>query len=338
MVAEPSAERLVVSPGPLHQVERLPGFLDDDSKSDQALLLIGTNDSHDFSPTPSGLGCEQLGSCDGTYKSLMELVIEDLKAAGREMIYVGMLPPTCGTKPGDPYPDPLNLAESPRIARIVEYNKVITKSLMSMPGVRPGPDFFSCFLSPTANRFSLFRDTLHPNKLGYVFMAALWRDAILNDHREEKVGPCTAPIYVLESLDSYRHGHKQDLLEAKDPYYTDESFTLTNIPDELANGIWVLQANADKSNDEPDFLAFDVGPIPVTVYIAYDPSGKPPNSASHSFEDVKLGSALAVSDPAVGAFATAKAVGVTGTVVIGGNQTGNDSVSPQQGYLVVVVP
>jgi lysophospholipase L1-like esterase len=345
MLTEESGERTEVfnkgHPGDRvwkSRAERLPGFFDDESKADRALLLIGTNDSHEFYPTLSGLGCGGSVSCDGTYKSLMESVIDDLKGAGRETIYVGMLPPTWGLVSAEPYPDPLDLAASPRNARIYEYNLVISDTLLKIPGVRPGPDFFSCFLSPTVNRYSLFTDTLHPNKLGYVFMAALWRNAVLGNYREPQTSPCTAPIYVLESLDPYVHGHKQDLLEVDDEYYTDESFTLTHIPDELVNGIWIIQANADKNNSEPDFLNFDSGTTPVTVYIAYDPQGEPPKSTSHSFDNVRLGTPLVVTDPDVGEFAIYKAVDVTGLVAIGGNQSGNYSESQQQGYLVIVVP
>jgi len=267
----------------------------------------------------------------------MRSIIRDLRGVGRDIIYVGLLAPVWGSKLDKPYADPLDLPAAARNARIVEYNQVIIEDLLALPGVRPGPDFFSCFLTPTRNRFSLFKNTLHPNKLGYVFMAALWRDAITGEIPIQPAASCPSPVYVLESLDPYAHGHKQNLLEEGDAYYTDESFILTAIPSELANGIWVSQANADRDNRNENFLTFDVGRDPVSVYIAYDPSGDPPLSSSHVFTPATLSADLVVSDPRVGAFSIAKASGVTGMVGIGGNGSASDG-APQQGYVVIVVP
>jgi hypothetical protein len=133
------------------------------------------------------------------------------------------------------------------------------------------------------------------------------------------------------------HGHKQNLLEEGDEYYTDEAFILTNIPSELANGIWVSQANADRGNRDEEFLTFDAGQSPVSVYIAFDPAGNPPLALSHVFEAVTLSADLTVSDPGVGALSIVKASGVTGWVSIGGNSSASNA-TPQQGYVVVVVP
>ena len=306
------------------------------SKSMRTLLMIGTNDSNVFNPTPSGQGCTGV-ACSNTYKEHLHSAVQSLREAGRETIYIGVLSPVWGTELDEPYVDPLNLAAAPRNARIVGYNQVIVDELLVLPDIQPGPDFFSCFLAPGVNRFSLFEDTLHPNKLGYLFMAALWRDAITEASVLPPVEHCPSPIYILESLDPYVHGHKQNLLEEGDAYYTDESFVLTSVPGELANGIWVTQANADKSNRDDGFLTFDAGQAPVSVYIAYDPAGNPPLSLSHSFTPVTLSAELLVSDPRVGAFSLVKAGAVTGKVSIGGNRSAS-SAAPQQGYVVIVVP
>ena len=319
------------------RIQQMQGFVDDKSRSSRALLLIGTNDSNEFKPTPSGLGCTGI-ACANTYKRHMQLFIQGLQAAGRERIYVGLLTPVWGPDPKNPpYENPLDFSEALRNKRIVEYNQVITDELWASPDVEPGPDFFSCFLTPTVNRFSLFEDTLHPNTLGYVFMAALWRDAITEKPGVLPVDSCAAPVYILESLDPYVHGHKQNLLAEGDEYYTDESFVLTNIPIELADGIWVTQANADNANRDESFLTFDVGQAPVSVYIAHDPAGNPPLSLSHRFSPIALSDELRVSDPGLGAFSLAKAQGVTGVVNIGGNKSASGA-APQQGYVVIVVP
>lgn len=318
------------------RVERIPELIDAGNRSSQALLLIGTNDSNDFHPTPSGRGCVA-EACGNTYKGMMRSIIQSLEEAGMETIYVATLPPAWGSRLDSPYANPLDLSAASRNARIVEFNDVIIRELLALPGVESGPDFFSCFLTPTVNRFSLFKDTLHPNALGYVFMAALWRDTLTGVSAAAPLEACPAPIYILESLDPYAHGHKQDLLEVGDTYYTDESFVLDGVPSELANGIWVTQANSDWNNRDENFLTFDVGQTPVSVYIAHDPGGIPPRSSSHEFRPVTLATGLIVSDPKVGALSLVRAVGVTGTVSIGGNRSGFGA-PPQQSYVAVVVP
>jgi hypothetical protein len=183
----------------------------------------------------------------------------------------------------------------------------------------------------------MFEDVLHPNALGYAFMAALWHDAITGAPVVPPVDPCASPIYILESLDPYVHGHKQNLLEVGDRYYTDASFTLSSIPAELADGVWVSQANADNANSDASFLNFDAGAAPVTVYIAYDPAGDPPTSTTHVFTAAALSGPLNVSDASVGTFSIVRATGVTGAVSIGGNKSGVNP-APQNGYVVIVVP
>ena len=343
MLAEKTGERIEVfnkgHPGDRvekSRVDRFAGLLDDESRSDRALLLIGTNDSNEFNPTPSGLGCTGW-SCNDTYNGEMRSVIQGLRESGRETIYVAVLAPVWGTELDEPYVDPLNMSAAPRNARIIEYNQVIIDELLEIPGVRAGPDFFTCFLTPTVNRFSLFEDTLHPNKLGYTFMAALWRDAITGAPVVPPLVSCPSPIYILESLDPYVHGHKQNLLEEGDEYYLDESFVLTSIPRELVDGIWVTQANADKGSRDKGFLTFDTGEASVSVYVAYDPAGTPPRSTSHQFVPVTLSTDLATNDPSVNTFSIVKATGVTGQVRLGGNKSGLGS-APQQGYVVIVVP
>jgi len=324
------------------RIERLPSILERNRipRSNRALLLIGTNDSNDFQPTASGLGCVG-GDCNGTYKGHMQFAITDIKGAGRSPVYVGILPPVWGSSFATPYPDPLDFPAASRNERVVEYNRVITEELSTIAGVIIGPDFFSCFLTPTVNRFSLFEDTLHPNALGYAFMAALWRDAIVGGGVVAPVDPCPSPIYIVEIPDPYTHGHKQNLLEAGDEYYLDSSFSLTNVPDELTDGVWVSQNNADRTNADASFLSFDAGPNPVTVYIAYDSTGGggPPTSSTHAFAALgaPLSSDLTVSDPALGTFSLVEAANVTGSVTIGGTMSDGSGIA-RKAYLVVVVP
>jgi lysophospholipase L1-like esterase len=302
---------------------RLATIVERNPESDRALLLLGTNDSNDFNTTPTT-----------ELVSTLQAIIDELHANGRDTVHIALLPPAWGRITSEVYEDPLSPSAT-RNQTIIDYNNAI-RSLVPQPGVQLGPDFFSCFLTPTVNRFSLFEDSLHPNALGYAFMAALWRDAIMAGPIDPPVDPCLPAIYVLGSLDPYAHGHKQTLLEKGDEYYTDESFVLTNVPAELEAGIWVLQRNSDNLNADPDFLSFDAGSQPVSVYIAFDPAGSPPTSSTHSFTPVTLSEPLAVSDLSVGELDVMLAANVTGTVVIGGNKSGL-APAAQQGYVVIVV-
>lgn len=306
-------------------------------RSNRALVMLGTNDSNVGSPEPSGAGC--VGeACNGTYKGYMTDLITQLQGAGRDTVYLSILPPVFGDNTGVIYPDPLAaLPSAERNNRIQEYNQVIINELAILPGVELGPDLFSCFLTPTVNRFSLFEDSLHMNSLGYALVAALWHDAITAGPVIPPMDPCPSPIYILEDLDPYTHGFKQNLLEEGDQYYRDEVFTLTNVPAELADGVWVTPRNADNTNADADFLSFDAGPNPVTVYIAYDPAGSPPSSSTHAFSAVTPSSDLTVSDPSVGTFSLVQSTNVTGLVTIGGTLSTDPGIA-RQAYLVIVVP
>jgi len=317
------------------QEKRFRDYLKNNTATDRALLLLGTINSSAFNTTPSGEGCTGT-ACNQTFKGDLLAVIALLRENGRDLIHVARIPPVWGPNDESLYEDPLE-ESAKRNRSILEYNRVITHEIANHPNVRLGPDFFSCFLTPTVNRFSLFDTHIHPNALGYVLMAALWRDAITTEQVVPPVDACVAPIFILESLDSYVHGHKQNLLDVGDKYYTDEPFTLTSIPSELANGIWVSQANADNSNTDASYLNFDAGASPVFIYIAYDSAGSPPTSKTHQFRPTTLSSKLIVSDPLVDTFSIVMATGVTGMVVIGGNRS-NPAAAPQQGYVVIVVP
>jgi lysophospholipase L1-like esterase len=304
--------------------QRLFSIIERNPESDRALVTLGTNDSNNFNTT---------STTDLT--ATLQDVIDTLHANGRDTVYLSLLPPAWGrNNSSEPYPDPLALTAT-RNQTIISYNSAI-QGMLPQSGVLLGPDLFSCFLTDTVNRFSLFKDNLHPNALGYVFMAELWNQAITSGPVIPPVDPCPSPIYILESLDPYTHGHKQNLLEEGDEYYTDSAFTLTNVPAELQDGIWVMQANADNANADADFLSFDAGSAPVTVYIAYDPAGVPPTSPTHTFTPVTLSENLTVSDGSVGTMSVVSANSVIGNVTIGGNKSGL-APAPQQGYVVIVV-
>ncbi len=91
-------------------------------------------------------------------------------------------------------------------------------------------------------------------------MAYLWEDALRGDN--------SLPFFV----DSLSPGNnKQNLLEEGNPYFVDDDWVLTGIPDQLKDGIWIMSAKADIANTSPDFLSFTVDRM-VDVYVAYDAS------------------------------------------------------------------
>jgi lysophospholipase L1-like esterase len=322
------------------RILRLNSILERNSvpRSNRALLMLGTNDSNigGGGPDPSGLGCVG-AACDNTYKGEMIEIIQQLQATGRDTVYLSILPPVFGNNTSTVYATQLDPGNA-RQQAIIEYNQVIITELSTMPNVVLGPDLFNCFLTPTVDRFSLFQDSLHMNSLGYAMVAALWHDAITAGPVVPPMDPCPAPIYILDGLDPYTYGLKQNLLEAGDEYYNDTGFTLTNVPAELADGIWVTQDNADNTSVDPNFMSFDVGAAPVTVYIAYDPAGGPPTSATHAFAaGAPLSSNLTTDDGSVGTFSLVEATNVTGVVTLGGTMSDGSGIA-RQGYLVIVVP
>jgi len=319
------------------QIQRLESIIDRNSapNSNRALLMIGTNDANISQATPSGLSCVGI-ACDGTYNGRMRAIITRLQQVNRSDIMIATLPPTWGENQADVYADPLAQGANTRIGRIQGYNDVVVGELTSIGGVSQGPDFYSCFLSASLNRFSLFEDSLHPNGLGYALIAALWHDAITGAPVVPPLATCPSPIFIVDGLDPYTHGLKQNLLEEGNRYYLDTNDVLTNIPVELEGGVWISQANADNTNVDASFMSFDVGSTAVTVYVAYDGAGAPPASATVFGAAVLTGN-LSVSDGAVGNMTVVSAAGVTGVVTLGGNHSGA-ATGGQQGYIVIVVP
>ncbi len=304
---------------------RLFSIIERNPESDRALVMLGSNDSNTFNTTSVA-----------DYTANLQNIIDELLLT-RDTVYVALLPPAWGrnTNPSTIYPDPL-AATAERNQNTIAFNNAI-QGLLPQAGVQLGPDFFSCFLTPTVNRFSLFDDPLHPNALGYQFMAALWRDALMAGPVVAPMDPCPSPIFILEDLDPYTYGLRQTLMEEGNQYYRDAAFTLTNIPPELGGGVWVQTSNADSANADSNFMSFSVGATSSTVYIAYDTTGSPPTSTTHAFTADTLSEALTTSDAAVGSFGIVSASSVTGTVTIGGTKSAG-SPGAQQAYIVIVVP
>ncbi len=245
-------------------------------------LLIATNDAPGALFTPSGLGCTYSdppaghqqdpagvpwpSDCAATVKGNIQWAVNKVLNAGKTPI-VAEIPPAFGnTVSGAPYNDPVN---GVRNQRVRDYNQVIRTELV---GRTLGPNFYDYFLGNGENRYSLFDDNVHPNSLGYVLMAHLWRDTL--------AGPGVLPL-VLDDIcvrDNPANAicqsplsYKQNLMEVGNRYFVDEAYTLVSIPSVLNGGVWINGANAHRTQTRGDFLEFTVDRA-VKVYVGYDAS------------------------------------------------------------------
>ena len=130
---------------------------------------------------------------------------------------------------------------------------------------------------------------------------------------------------------------KQNLLEVGGDYYVDEEFTLDSIPAELDGGVWIMTANADKTDASASYVVFDVDRS-VTVYIAYDAG------ASTIPDWLKSGSGFTITeltltvdgDAATSTFNLYSKVYPTGSITgLGGNLAAGAS-GADSNYLVIV--
>ena len=295
-------------------IERHPG-------ANLALILLGTNDA--LALVPSGQGCSGT-LCDGTFNGNMQTLLDKVVAQAGKTAFVALVPPIF-TSPADPLSSTTN-------SYVQLYNSVLTGLINNLPNVEPGPDFFTFFLGSGTyqNLFSLFSDALHPNALGYLVMAYLWRKAITG------IG---GPPFILNnlSLSTVAPFLKQNLLETGNKYYVDESYTLTNIPSGLglANGRWIMTANSDVGNTDSVYVSFDVDRS-VTVYVAYDLGAAIPDWLSSSNGFNFTGSQLSTSNPSVPTMNLySKTYTTAGTISLGGNQA--DGATGAANYIVIVV-
>ena len=307
---------------------RLASILERNPLANRALILLGANDAR--IPVASGAGCDPqvTGQCDGTFKGNMIEIINMLPSGTIPVIT--LIPPAFGDGVNTtPYLDPLNGARS---LQVQEYNDVIVQEITTLPNVELGADLFSCYLSTTSNRSSLFIDNLHFTGLGYAMAARLIHDAVVGT-APPLGSACPAPLFILEDIS--RAGYKQNLLEKEDRYYVDESFTLDSIPIELVDGRWIMTANTDRLNNNTNFLSFDVGSDPVTVYIAYDSGAAvvPSWLASNGYSLTSL--QVTASGGGVEIFNLYSKTNITGVVTLDGNQASGGTGSNQ--YLVIVV-
>ena len=241
---------------------RIKSILDRHPGTNKVLILLGTNDS--LAAIPPGLGCTG-AACNGTFKGNLQTLVDKIRwadfptntVASNITPFVALTPPVFNA--ADPWTSTIN-------SRIKNYNTAITGEIV---GIQPGVDFFSFFLpSAIKNYRSLYSDTLHPNSLGYVMMANLWHNVL------DPANSLPLPFILDDLIAGTGTGSvlQQNLIEAGDRYYLDETFTVSgSIPSVLLNGRWVVSNNADRGDTTGAYLSFNIDRL-TDIYVAYDAS------------------------------------------------------------------
>ncbi|MFZ0470960.1 MAG: FG-GAP-like repeat-containing protein [Thiogranum sp.] len=258
-------------------LERYPG-------SNIMLLMLGANDSSTGTAlTPA------------VFQANMQSLVNSMNGQDKVVWVAKSLPVL-------PY-----AANATRNADLAAYNTVID-SLTAAPDctgcLQHGPNFFKFFYDDNNTpgtttddyeRLSMFYDKLHGNALAYSIMATLWNNAL--------TGATTVPFYLDRLCNRLVSAtctavsptnHKQNLLPTGYPYYVDQTYTLTSIPTELADGIWIQTANAESGNP---------GTLPVSSNLALNQP-----AVASSVENGTFGAANAVDGNAATRWASAEGV------------------------------
>jgi len=191
-----------------HTLTRIGSILERHPGSNIVLMMLGTNDSG-----------QSTAILPSVYQSNMQSLANSITGPGQgKTVWVSKIPPVL---PYATYPT--------RNGDIEAYNAAIN----NLTNINIGPDFFSFFYddnntpgisSDDNERISLFYDSVHPNALGISIMADMWANIL--------GGTPTAPFFLdrlcntLVSSDCSAVSptdHKQNLLDAGDEYYTDET-------------------------------------------------------------------------------------------------------------------
>ncbi len=97
---------------------------------------------------------------------------------------------------------------------------------------------------------------------------------------------CTVNVEI-KSVTSGNSYEVQEEPQVGDPYYTDRTYVLTALPAELDGSTLIRQPNDDKNKGDSHLLVLEVD-HDVTVWIAYDPRGTPPNWIRDAYAETAL--------------------------------------------------
>ncbi len=118
-----------------------------------------------------------------------------------------------------------------------------------------------------------------------------------------------------------------------DNYYTDRTYTLTYLPSEIEESVLVRTPNGDKSKGGSHALVLDFEQD-VTVWIAYDPRGTPPNWITNDYVDTGL--TIGVTDSGTSTLGLWRANLSSGLQTFTGNKASGWGGSVGTNYIVFV--
>jgi chitodextrinase len=91
-------------------------------------------------------------------------------------------------------------------------------------------------------------------------------------------------------------GYQADYLQVNDEYYIDRTYTITSLPGDKTECLWIKTANDDKFNEEEEFLTFTIN-TDADIYVGYDDRATSlPLWITNSFADT--GQVVEVTDAA----------------------------------------
>ncbi|MEM7207318.1 MAG: chitobiase/beta-hexosaminidase C-terminal domain-containing protein, partial [Pseudomonadota bacterium] len=308
--------------------QRIESVIERNLGADTALIMYGTNDTNRSLPIPSGENCDSGDSCYlGSYKSYLQNIVDLMTAAGVQSM-VASPPPIFGSSSTDIYSDP---ASESRNGMIRSYRQAASE----LSGIQSGPDFYNCFLE-TENRFSLFDDHLHPNSLGFIYIADLWDQTITG------AGGCAPNTFLLSQLtpSTVSPYLKQNLIEVGNEYYVDSDEVIQSIPasENLSDARWIMTANDDRNNSQNTYISFNLD-RDADVYVAYDydPSNSSDSLPNWMSTFTDTGEVVTTSNPDASQLRLFRQSFTAGTVSLGGNMASGASGS-EATYIVIVKP
>lgn len=151
---------------------------------------------------------------------------------------------------------------------------------------------------------------------------------------EFRVGvPCDLGVTIAGVNSSNSYDVRRDP-QIGDEYYTDRSYTITFVPDELQGATYIRTPNDDKTKGDSHALELSF-PSDARVYIAYDPRGNPPDWIENEY--VNSGVTLGVSDSGTPTLALWKKDFSAGTHTFSGNYAQGWGGGVATNYVIFIV-
>ena len=139
---------------------------------------------------------------------------------------------------------------------------------------------------------------------------------------------------TIDSVNSSRPYDVYGLPTVGTTYYTDRTYTITYLPEEIQESILVRQPNDDKNAGDSHLLELDIS-TDATVWVAYDPRGTPPNWVRNNYTNTGL--SLGVTDTGTSTLALWKKDVNAGIAELYGNKANGWGGGIGTNYVIFVV-